>query len=203
MKRSIINLSLFLLFLTALSANATCNYYDDFPWSVMIYGGPLNENNLLDVTNFEKGENSIYALEIAKQLDPCNVIRRYLQPLMTTVSFANTVAYIHDPNGPIYEWDPYLLFRWANYPWDRYITTTFGLGWGVSYDTRITVWEKHDSDNTKHLLNFLAFEATFAIPHYPQWQLALRLHHRSGVFGLYGADNAGSNYFTVGLRYNF
>ena len=45
-------------------------------------------------------------------------------------------------------------------------------------------------------------EATFALPRHPQWQLAYRIHHRSGIFGVYDTDS-GSNTVGLGLRYFF
>lgn len=182
-----------------------CGYYLGRPYAVMGYYGSLVESSLLGVFTFsaDMGEEKIYALDFEQELSPCNLLRRYLDPIVTTVSFANNFAYISDPGGPIYEWDPYLLFQWKNFPWNKYIVNTYGLGWGVSYDTRVSTWESHDSSNTKKLLNYLAFETTFALPCYPQLQLVLRIHHRSGAFGLYGADNAGSNFIGAGLRYYF
>lgn len=186
-------------------AQTPCSYYLDRPFAIMGYYGSLVESSLLGVFTFsaDMGEEKIFALDFEQELSPCNLLRRYLDPIVTTVSFANNIAYISDPEGPIYEYDPYLLFQWKNFPWNRYIVNTYGLGWGVSYDTRVSTWEKHDSENTKKLLNYLAFETTFALPCYPQLQLVIRLHHRSGAFGLYGADNAGSNYIGGGIRYYF
>lgn len=180
-----------------------CDYNN--PWGVMFYAGTLVETSLLNVFTFsaKAGEEKIYSGELEYELPPDNIIREYLQPIVTTVEFANNISYVSDPDGPIYEYDPFLLFRWEHFPWNNYIVSTFGLGWGVSYDTRVSTWERHDSDNTKRLLNFLAFETTLALPRYPQWELVLRLHHRSGAFGLYGADNAGSNFLGAGIRYSF
>lgn len=192
---------LFVLILPSMLARGEID--NNSPWSFMLYRGTLAESDLLKVfTGFNSGNQTIYSAEVEYELSPCNMIRHYVQPFSTTVYFANNVSYIDDPNGAIYEYDPFFLVQWGNFPWDKYIVNTFGIGWGVSYDTRVSTWESHDSDNTKRLLNFLAFETTLALPKLPQWQLVLRLHHRSGVFGLYGADNAGSNYVGVGIRYH-
>lgn len=179
--------------------------YVDPDWSLLFYHGTLEETSLLDVFNpsAKSGEENITSVELAYQLSPNNIIRHYFQPWITTISFNNNISYVDDPAGPIYEYDPFLMFRWEHFPWDKYVVNTWGIGWGVSYDTRVSTWEKHDSGNTKKLLNFLAFETTLALPRYPHLQLVLRLHHRSGAFGLYGADNAGSNFVGAGIRYLF
>ncbi|MGB6976080.1 MAG: hypothetical protein WBE18_01280 [Gammaproteobacteria bacterium] len=178
---------------------------DDLPWSVLLYRGVTTENTLGQTLgmHYTTGNETVYSLEVARELPPDNVIRRYLQPLMSTTQLAANVAYRDDSAGGIYEFDPYLIFRWDNFPWRRYLDNSIGLGWGVSYVTRIPTWEQRNASNTKRLLNYLMLEVTFALPRYPQWQVALRLHHRSGVFGLYGADNAGSTAVGIGIRYRF
>lgn len=175
------------------------------PWSIFLYHGTLSETDLVDVLalNGRTGLETINSLEVEYELAPQNILRHYFEPIISTISFANNVSYIDDPAGAIYEYDPFLLFQWKHFPWDKYVINTFGIGWGVSYDSRVSTWEKHDADNTKKLLNYLAFETSFALPTYPKLQLVLRLHHRSGAFGLYGADNAGSNFIGAGLRYSF
>lgn len=200
LKKSLISL-LFLLSINAFADTAD-NY--DFPWGVLFYHGSLVETNLGDVYKFNyKTSSPIYAIEVSHELSPNNLVRKYFQPFISTLSVAGEAGYIDDPAGSIYEINPYLLFRWEHFPWDRFIVNTYGIGWGMSYDSRVSTWEQHDSNNTKRLLDFLAFETTFALPKYPEWQLVLRLHHRSGAFGLYGADNAGSNFLGMGIRYNF
>lgn len=183
----------------------TTSVGEDLPWSVLLYRGVTTENTLGQIfgMHYTTGNETIYSLEIAKELSRDNVIRRYLDPITSTVQLAGNVAYRDDSAGPIYEFDPYFIFRWQNFPWNRYLENSIGLGWGVSYVTRIPTWEQRNASNTKRLLNYLMFELTFALPRYPQWQVALRLHHRSGVFGLYGADNAGSTAVGIGIRYRF
>ncbi len=193
---------LFSLLMVNAFADTTGN--DDLPWGVMVYRGELIETNLGDVykLNYQTGA-PIYTIEVSHELSPNNLLRKYFQPFISTLSLTGEAGYIDDPAGSIYEINPYLLFRWEHFPWDRFIVNTYAIGWGVSYDSRVSTWEQHDSSNTKRLLDFLAFETTLALPKYPEWQLVLRLHHRSGAFGLYGADNAGSNFLGVGIRYNF
>lgn len=184
---------------------ARADYVNNYsPWSLLLYYGSLSETNLVDVFGFNAnmGQEKMGSVELEYELSPQNFLRRYFT-FITTISFANNISYISDPEGPIYEYNPFLLYQWKNFPWDKYVVTSFGIGWGVSYDSRISTWEKHDSDNTKKLLDYLAFETAFALPAYPRLQLVVRLHHRSGAFGLYGADNAGSNFIGGGLRYNF
>jgi hypothetical protein len=103
----------------------------------------------------------------------------------------------------IYEFDPYIAFRWANFPWNGYVNTSFAIGEGISYTTSVPALEKKDNEFTKRLLNYLMFEATFAAPGDPRLQFLVGIHHRSGAYGLYHAGNTGSNDIGVGIRYLF
>jgi hypothetical protein len=46
----------------------------------------------------------------------------------------------------------------------------------------------------------LSMEAAFRLPGSP-WSMVARLHHRSGIFGLF--SHSGSNLVELGLRYRF
>lgn len=47
------------------------------------------------------------------------------------------------------------------------------------------------------------FETTAALPMFPYLEAVARIHHRSGVFGLYGAGNSGSTAIGIGERVRF
>jgi hypothetical protein len=47
------------------------------------------------------------------------------------------------------------------------------------------------------------FELAVVVPQHPQWTLFGRVHHRSGVFGLFDGMNGGSNVVGAGIRYTF
>ena len=103
-----------------------------------------------------------------------------------------------------------LVFRWLDLPWDRYMDTSFAVGEGLSYATRVPAVEENlhmetfgFEYRTSTLLNYLMFEMAFSLPQYRQWQLVARIHHRSSVFGLLADSNSGSNTLGVGIRYEF
>src|SRR5215831_12998706 len=95
-----------------------------------------------------------------------------------------------------------LNLRWVVFPWNRHVETTLALGEGLSWATQIPALEKADPTNSENaqLLNYILIEVTFAIPESP-WSLVTRIHHRSGVFGLFG--HSGSNILEAGIRYRF
>jgi hypothetical protein len=92
--------------------------------------------------------------------------------------------------------------RWVTFPWNRYLETTFALGGGLSVATEIPELEKTGPTNSDPaaLLHYILIEATFALPN-SHWSVVTRIHHRSGVFGLF--SHSGSNILAAGLRYRF
>ena len=92
--------------------------------------------------------------------------------------------------------------RWITFPWNRYLDTSFAFGGGLSQATEVPVLERRDPDSSEAaaLLHYLMVEAAFGLPGSP-WSVVARLHHRSGIFGLF--SHSGSNLLEFGLRYRF
>lgn len=206
--KKIITLTLCLIATTFLSHSVTAEPQNtsitNYPWAVLAYIGRMTNQELLAL-NYTFTDETLYSLEVSHQLSETNIVRRFFQPFITTVDVAGNVTYRDDPVGPIYEFIPYFDLRWANFPWNRYIATTIAVGEGISYVTQAPLVETENASNgeTQNILNYLMLEITFALPKHPQWQLVARIHHRSGVFGLYNAENAGSSAVGLGVRYLF
>ncbi|MBE0596796.1 MAG: hypothetical protein IH614_05980 [Desulfuromonadales bacterium] len=100
-----------------------------------------------------------------------------------------------------WETNAVLVARWHRFPWDRLLDTSVAVGEGLSYATRTSRVEAEDHENTSHLLNYLLFELTLGLPRYPHWHLSGRIHHRSGVFGLFNDVRGGSNFMGLGVTY--
>lgn len=182
--------------------------YDQKPWSLLYYYGQTVNGALLGIPagNFKHWPEHIQSLELDKTLDIDNFLRRFLRPAVGIVQLSGNFTVRNGDNEPtIYEFDPYLTFRWANWAWDDKVPTSFALGWGVSYTSNVPAIERRGTNNKNlgHLLNYLMFEATFARPSYPELQAVIRIHHRSGAYGVYGVSNSGSNDIGLGIRYLF
>jgi hypothetical protein len=95
------------------------------------------------------------------------------------------------------------VFRWQPFPWDRYLDTSFAIGEGLSYATDDPEIETEKHDRTSRVLNYLMLELAVAVPQQPRWTLFGRVHHRSGVFGLFDGVTGGSNVVGAGIRYTF
>jgi hypothetical protein len=92
--------------------------------------------------------------------------------------------------------------RWVTFPWNRYLDTTVAFGGGLSWATEVPVLERRDPDNSDAaaLLHYLMLEASVGLPN-SRWSVVARVHHRSGIFGLF--SHSGSNVLSAGLRYRF
>lgn len=180
--------------------------YDQYPWAATYYYGFTVSNGLFQILsgNMNRWPEHIQSIELAHTLSEQNFLRRLVNPLVGVVQLAgNFTVRVGSREHTIYEFDPYLAFRWANLPWNHYLNTSLAIGEGVSYATSVPSLEKKANKDTKRFLNYLMLEATFAAPQYPRVQLIARIHHRSGAFGLYHAGNTGSNAVGLGLRYLF
>lgn len=180
--------------------------YDQYHYQVMYFYGITCTDPLMRIFQgeFHRWPEHIQSLEFSYTLSENNFLRRLVSPLVGVVQIVgNTTLRVGSRENTIYEFDPYIAFRWANLPWNHYVNTSLAIGEGISYATSVPSIERRYSDNTKRLLNYLMLEATFAPPSYPRLQLVARIHHRSGAYGLYHADNSGSNDVGLGLRYLF
>lgn len=187
------------------SNNLDANKSSYYPWAVMFYYGRMTNNDLGKVltSSFTLSKEKLYSVEFSHQLPSANAFMQFFQPLVSTIDVVGNFTYRDDPLGNIYEVNPYLAFRWNHFPWNKYVFTSFAVGEGLSYDTKVPQIEQRTSTHSQSLLNFLLFEATFAMPSHPNWELVARVHHRSGVFGLYNAGNNGSTAVGLGIRYRF
>jgi len=95
-----------------------------------------------------------------------------------------------------------LLLRWERFPWGRYVNTSVAFGLGPSYALRDPVVERHRRRPVSRLLVFMPVEVTFAAPRArkPHWEWIVRVHHRSGAFGVVSTAR-GSNFVSTGVRY--
>ena len=180
--------------------------YDCYRYSLMYYYGVTVSNPLGNILigKINRWPEHIQTAELAYTLHEDNWFRRLLSPLVGVTQTAGNFTYrVGSNQSNIAEFDLYLLFRWANLPWNNYVNTSLAIGEGVSYDSSYPSLEKKNNDNAKRFLNYLVLEATFAAPEYPRLQLVARIHHRSGAYGLYHAGNSGSNDLGLGIRYLF
>lgn len=98
-----------------------------------------------------------------------------------------------------------VVYRWKNFPWNQTLQTTLAVGEGLSYATETPLLEEASNTNVgaARLLNYILVEAAFAPPVVTDWSLVVRVHHRSGVFGLFDDVEGGSNIIAAGIKYYY
>jgi hypothetical protein len=98
-----------------------------------------------------------------------------------------------------------VVLRWKRFPWSDRLRTSLAIGEGLSLATEVPPLESASQYNegATELLNYILLEATVGLPGAPHWDFVLRIHHRSGVFGLFDGVDGGSNVLALGLKYTF
>lgn len=164
-------------------------------WSVTAYGGVLNSVNVQESLLLTTDLENSYIVGIGAT-----------QALLKRRTFnieldAQLLKHFGDQSHG--ELTTAVSFRWKDFFWDRWIDTSLAIGQGLSFATATPAIETERNGKSSQLLNYLMFEFAFALPRQPDWELALRMGHRSGVYGLFNGVSAGSNLYSAGLRRRF
>ena len=164
-------------------------------WFLTVYGGAHVQDDINDIFTFQpKFEDNDYIAVAA--------LAREFWHYKKYISFeVEGQIGRHFNNDPLWEFNGLIVGRWHAFPWNKYVDTSFAVGDGLSVYTEVSKVEKEDDDDAQKTLNYLMFELALGLPKYPRWDLVVRIHHRSSIFGLYGAG--GSNYLTGGVKFSF
>lgn len=158
-----------------------------------ILAGPGIEDALLLSADFDDSYQ-LYAFAISKKIGSLN---KYIDMEIE----GQIVKHIGEQHH--LEFNPVFLLRWLSFPWNQKVNTTFAIGEGLSYATKTPEIEKDHNEKTSRLLNYLLFEFTFSLKKSSKWHLITRVHHRSGMYGLFSGVTGASNAVGIGLRYCF
>lgn len=163
-------------------------------WFVTLLGGQYSGSRLLEIpAGFDLQHSHTVGLSVGKQFAEWGQHMRWEGELQVLKHLGEQdhVEFVGSIN-----------LRWVTFPWNRYIESTFAFGGGLSMATEVPELERRDPSNSDAaaLLHYVLVEATFALPG-SRWSLVTRIHHRSGVWGLF--SHSGSNVLAAGLRYRF
>lgn len=183
------------------------------PDAVAVYVGAGSEEKFKPslAFKFESAHETMYAAELDWHLTEQNFFNRMAGYIGAEIEPAVLIAYRDDriQDEGIEEIVLFAHIRWSKFPWNHKLMTTIAIGEGVSYTNGLTTNELIDAadadedEGPQRWLNFISLELTAALPAHPQWQVFYRLHHRSGAFGLFAANDVGSNVMGLGVRYMF
>ena len=171
------------------------NEAERYKWFLTAYAGAHAQDDFNDVVTFQPSfEDNAYIGVVALGREFWHY-KKYL-----SFELEGQVAK-HFNKDTHWEFVGVLIGRWNYFPWDKYVDTSVAVGDGISYYTDVSEVEKDDDDDAQRALNYLLIEVALGLPEYPKWDLVLRLHHRSSVFGLVGAG--GSNFVCGGIKFGF
>ena len=96
-----------------------------------------------------------------------------------------------------------VAIRWSKFPWNKHVATSLAYGLGPSFATEKPKAEIDEHDTTQKFLVYWYGEIALGPPD-SNWGGVLRIHHRSGAFGLVAdRGEGGSNTLCLGLKYRF
>lgn len=168
---------------------------DEPRWSVTLFAGRVTKDDLVDIVkSFSAHFEDSYVGVVA--------LNRQLATLGDHLRL-EVEGQVGKHFGQQDHWELNALgiLRWVTFPWNAYLVTTFAVGDGVSYATKVPKLEAAQDPRTGPWLNYLLFELTFALPEHPEWAIVGRIHHRSGFYGALAPS--GSNTLGVGIKYRF
>jgi hypothetical protein len=172
-------------------------------WALSLYSGLVTDGNIFQALALASGFEpaGFIDLKVSNEL-----LAHRLSPSQPerVLSFDLDVGVgRHVGEQDHVEFTAALVARWHPFIWDDVVETSIAIAQGVSYTTSIPNIEARRWYNTAQLLNHMFYEATFSLSEVPEWGLIARLHHRSGVWGLYSGVSGASNVALFGVRYRF
>lgn len=96
-----------------------------------------------------------------------------------------------------------LYVRYDGFPWNDIVYTTLAPSIGVSVLTEVSEFELSREGKATEVLHYFSPELTFANPDHKNLEFVLRLHHRSGIFGIFDGISTGSTFISTGIRMRF
>jgi hypothetical protein len=189
---------LFLLLLVLSLPSVSAHSEDSKDYQIALYGAVMMDSALAETAAFTAKMDSDFKFATL-------AAGKKIGSLFDKIDFELEGQVVKHLEGQHYwEFNALVIARWLRFPWGDIIKTSFAVGEGLSYGTETSPYEeKYHGEQTSKFLNYLMFEFDFALPHEPRWSLVARLHHRSGVFGLFDGVYGATNAYCLGIRYHF
>lgn len=163
--------------------------------SVLVYGAKYTPNRLVEIAVNDHSMEESYLVALAWNRE---FARSY--SFLGWETEAQVVKHFKGQHNM--EFNALVVARWHEFPWNHRIKTTLAVGDGLSLASRKPKLEQERKPKASALLNYLLFELTLAPPQ-SRWYWSARIHHRSGIFGLFNGVDGGSNFIGSGVGYRF
>lgn len=181
-----------------IAATADAREKNNDQWFASYYIGQYSDTAFNEIIRFntELESSYVHVLSVGKEL---GVYKDKIQYELEAQVSKHTGDQDHEEINAVF------TLRWLPFWWDDYLDTSFAFGNGVSYATEDPPLEIRDSDDdeTSKWLYYFLVEMAVGVPKTTDWDLFVRIHHRSSVFGAIDNVMAGSNFVGLGLRYRF
>jgi hypothetical protein len=128
------------------------NDIDRYKWFLTAYAGAHAQDDINDVVTLQpKFEDNAYIGVVA--------LARELWHYEKYLSFEleGQVAK-HFNKDTQWEFVGVLIGRWHYFPWNNYVNTSFAVGDGMSYYTKVSEVEEEDDEDAQQALNYLLIE---------------------------------------------
>ena len=166
-------------------------------WSISLYGAVGTDGGIEDFPGLKADFNDAYMLDLAIGRE----VWRWDDKLAVGLEAQVAQHFVKQDHT---EGNLLITVRWLDFPWNDTINTSIAVGEGISYASSVPAIERERSPGkTSQLLNYLMLEVELAPPGENAWSFFTRIHHRSGVYGLYDGVSKGSNLVGGGVRYKF
>ncbi len=181
--------------------------HGDTPWEMTLFSGQLVDEDLVEIPFNSPDFKKRYLLGLSA--------RKEIWQLKDKIPWIPEDFYLDGEGTLVHKWGNWkdndqefqeiagslnLRYEFAK-NWIR--LNSMSLGNGLSLATKKPQYEKDITLNgsTSQVLYHISVDIDFDIPHLKKWKPVLRLHHRSGMFGLINNVDGGSNYLCFGLRH--
>ncbi len=165
------------------------------PWYLSFYAGQSNHKKYIDYFKLASAPESsyIYVLAGGKTIYRLNDF--------LTIDAEGLIGQ-HSGKQTNQEFGIALILR-SRIDISENINIGIAAGDGLSYASTTPRIETDNSETTARLLNLLLTEFALGMKK-QKTDIFLRIHHRSGIFGLVsGVEKGGSNFLALGVRYYF
>ena len=180
--------------------------------SVMLFAGQASETNFMDIMvmpwAIEMNDIGVIGASYAHRFGTVSelvgdVLPGHIGDYLTVEAEGGTSFRFGDES--LGEAWTALYLRYDNLPWNDTVYTTIGVNTGLSLLTDSSDFEAgRDSEGrSSKFLHYMGPEITFADPDNKDLEFVFRLHHRSGVFGLFDDVVSGSTFLSTGIRIRF
>ncbi len=178
-------------------------------WAFELGVAVITKNNIGEIFsgNITRGDGpaggEIYQFKATKTLEilTWNIAGKTFRPHVELPLCLEMV----DENGrdPFLDYNASVQFRWVDFPWNSKVQTSFAVGLGLSYSSKIYAMDlqRHPGEDRSHLKFNLPIELAFDLPGTHNERLSFYLAHQSGGFEFF--DKGGVNSLGIAFSRTF